>query len=173
MTLKPSSLGSTTQNYIGKSQWPDPNLTGSVDDFRIYSRALNATEVAALANPVPAGLSAVAGNAQVVLNWSAASCATSYNVKRATVSGGAYTTIAASIISTSYTDTGLTNGDTYYYVVSAVNTAGESALSPEASATPVSAYQEWKLSNGLSLSLPDTATPDNAACRSCSNTPPA
>ena len=51
ISINPSNLGTTTQNYIGKSQWADPNLTGSVDDFRIYSRALNATEVAALANP--------------------------------------------------------------------------------------------------------------------------
>jgi len=49
MTLHPSNLGSTTQNYIGKSQWADPNLTGSVDDFRIYSRALSAAEIAGLA----------------------------------------------------------------------------------------------------------------------------
>ncbi|MBW8865140.1 MAG: hypothetical protein JF609_09515, partial [Verrucomicrobia bacterium] len=93
MTLKPSSLGSTTQNYIGKSQWADPNLTGSVDDFRIYSRALNATEVAALANPVPpapAGLAAVAGNAQVALNWNAASTATGYKIKRSLTSGSGY-----------------------------------------------------------------------------------
>ena len=48
MTLKPSSLGSTTQNYIGKSQWSDPYLNGSVDDFRIYSRALSASEISSL-----------------------------------------------------------------------------------------------------------------------------
>ncbi|MGO4548347.1 DUF5695 domain-containing protein [Paenibacillus sp. 2TAB23] len=50
MTLKPSSLGSTTQNYIGKSQFSDPYLDGAVDDFRIYSRALSVTELAALFN---------------------------------------------------------------------------------------------------------------------------
>ena len=44
MTLNPSSLGSTTQNYLGKSQYSDPNLTGSVDDFRIYARALSGGE---------------------------------------------------------------------------------------------------------------------------------
>ena len=49
MTLTPDSLGVTTQNYIGKSQWPDPYLNGRVDDFRIYKNALNASEVAALA----------------------------------------------------------------------------------------------------------------------------
>ena len=49
MTLHPSSLGNTNQNYIGKSQWPDPLLNATVDDFDIYNRALSATEVAALA----------------------------------------------------------------------------------------------------------------------------
>ncbi|GGF91253.1 hypothetical protein GCM10010912_40370 [Paenibacillus albidus] len=48
MTLKPSSLGSTSQNYIGKSQYDDPNLDGAVDDFIIYSRALSASEITAL-----------------------------------------------------------------------------------------------------------------------------
>jgi regulation of enolase protein 1 (concanavalin A-like superfamily) len=111
--------------------------------------------------PAPAALTATAGNAQVVLNWSAVSGAASYTVKRTTVSGGSYTTIASGTTSTSYTDTGLTNRSTYYYVVSAVNTGGESVPSSEVSATPLSSYQKWKLSNGFSLSLPDTATPDN------------
>jgi hypothetical protein len=69
------------------------------------------------------------------LSWSASSGATSYNLKRSTTNGGPYTTIA-SPTTTSYTDTGVTNGTTYYYVVSAVNTAGESANSSQVSATP-------------------------------------
>ena len=65
----------------------------------------------------------------------AAANATSYNVKRATVSGGPYTTIATGVTGTSYTDSGLTAGATYYYVVSAVNPGHESVNSTEASAT--------------------------------------
>lgn len=83
----------------------------------------------------PAGLTATAGNAQVALSWTASSGAASYNVKRAATSGGPYGTIA-SPSATNYTDTGLTNGTTYYYVVSAVNSAGESANSAQASAMP-------------------------------------
>lgn len=50
MTLTPSSLGVTTQNYIGRSQYvSDPYLNGRVDDFRIYDDGLNAAEVAGLA----------------------------------------------------------------------------------------------------------------------------
>ncbi len=49
MTLNPSSLGTTNQNYIGKSQFPpDPYLDGVVDEFQIYSRALSAAEVQSL-----------------------------------------------------------------------------------------------------------------------------
>ena len=87
------------------------------------------------APPAPAGLSATAGNAQVALTWNTASGATSYNVKRATVIGGPYTTVT-NVTGTSFTDTGLTNGTTYYYVVSASNSGGESGNSTQASATP-------------------------------------
>jgi hypothetical protein len=86
--------------------------------------------------PVPTGLQATAGNAQVSLNWNASSGATSYNVKRSTTNGGPYTTIASTTTAT-YTDTGLTNGTPYYYVVTAVNSAGESNPSAQATATPV------------------------------------
>ena len=84
---------------------------------------------------VPLGLAATAGNAQVSLTWSASGTATSYHVKRATTSGGPYTQIAAPA-SSSYTDLSLTNGTTYYYVVSALDSAGESPNSAQASATP-------------------------------------
>jgi len=54
MTLNPSSLGVTNQNWIGRSQFPaDPYLDGTVDDFNIYSRALSAAEVAVLATGQP------------------------------------------------------------------------------------------------------------------------
>ena len=48
ITLDPSDLGTTTANYIGKSQWADPYLDGLVDDFRIYGSALSASAIAAL-----------------------------------------------------------------------------------------------------------------------------
>ncbi len=84
----------------------------------------------------PKSLTAIAGNAQVSLTWSASTGASSYSVKRATTSGGSYTTVKTGLTSTSYTDTGLTNGTKYYYVVVAVNPAGTSANSNEANATP-------------------------------------
>jgi len=64
----------------------------------------------------------------------------SYNVKRATVSHGTYTTVATNVGSANYADTGLANNTTYYYVVSAVNSLGESTNSTETAVTPVVSY---------------------------------
>jgi alpha-L-arabinofuranosidase B-like protein/concanavalin A-like lectin/glucanase superfamily protein/lamin tail-like protein len=55
MTLSPSSMGSTTQNWIGKSQYDDPLLNAIVDDFQIYDRALSAAELTALQTAPGAG----------------------------------------------------------------------------------------------------------------------
>jgi hypothetical protein len=86
--------------------------------------------------PVPAGLMASAGNAQVGLTWTSSAGASSYHVKRAAVSGGTFTVIATPT-SASYIDRSVTNGTTYFYVVSALDSAGESGNSAQVSATPV------------------------------------
>lgn len=83
----------------------------------------------------PSGVAAVAGNAAVNLSWSASSGSTSYKVKRASTSGGPYTQIAAPT-TTTYSDTSLTNGTSYYYVVSAVNSTGESPNSLQVTGVP-------------------------------------
>jgi rhamnogalacturonan endolyase len=52
VTLRPSSLGQSSSNLIGRSQFTaDPALAASIDDFRIYSRGLTAAEVQAVAAP--------------------------------------------------------------------------------------------------------------------------
>jgi cellulose 1,4-beta-cellobiosidase len=103
--------------------------TGAIGDY--FTIIKGSTSVPA----APQNLTATPGNAQVSLTWSASSGATSYNVKRSTTSGGPYTTIATTT-STSYLDTTVVNGTTYFYVVSAVNSIGESADSTQVSATP-------------------------------------
>src|SRR6516162_995013 len=89
----------------------------------------------------PAGLTAVAGDAQVSLSWPASVGASGYHVKRATVDGGPYATFVYPS-GTSIVDSGLVNGTTYYYTVSAAytggqNAGGESANSVQVSATPM------------------------------------
>jgi fibronectin type 3 domain-containing protein len=61
-----------------------------------------------------------------------------YNVYRGTSSGGESTTPLnpSQITTTSYTDTNVTHGTTYYYIVEAVDSAGNSSPSNEVSATP-------------------------------------
>jgi len=78
----------------------------------------------------PTGLSATVTFGQVNLTWAASSSATSYNIGRSLTSSGPYT-IIANTSGTSYTDTGLSNGTTYYYVVSAVGAGGVSGISAE------------------------------------------
>lgn len=82
-----------------------------------------------------ANLNAVAGDSNVQLSWSSIENATSYNIKRSTTAGGPYTTIATSSAIT-YVDTDVTNGISYYYVVTAIVSGTESENSNEVSATP-------------------------------------
>jgi hypothetical protein len=108
--------------------------------------------------PVPAppsNLSATSGSAAVTLQWSASEDATTYDVKRSTTNGGPYTELAAPA-SPAYTDSSATNGTTYYYVVSALDAAGESVDSAQVTATPEAA--------GAAPSAPINlqATPGNA-----------
>jgi fibronectin type 3 domain-containing protein len=89
----------------------------------------------------PTGLSATAGDSQVSLDWNnnGESDLDGYKVYRSTTSGSGYTQIA-DVSASAYTNTGLTNGTTYYYVVTAYDTSSnESGYSSEASATPASA----------------------------------
>jgi cellulose 1,4-beta-cellobiosidase len=88
----------------------------------------------------PTGLTATAvATNQIDLNWTVSSGVISYDVMRATVSGGPYTTIATGVTATNYSDTGLATSTAYYYVVSAVDTGGVSANSAEAGTTTVPA----------------------------------
>ena len=120
----------TDKIYVGNSG----SSTVSVIDGSLSASAPSA----------PQNLIATAGNSQVSLSWSASSnnggsTITGYNVYRGTTSGGEGTTPIATVSGSTltFTDTGLTNGQTYYYTVTAVNSIGESPQSNEASVTPV------------------------------------
>lgn len=100
------------------------------------TNSVQATATPSLPLPgVPVGLTATAGDTRISLSWSAASAASAYVVKRAMVNGGDYASLVTNT-ATTFTNTGLVNGTTYYYVVSAQNAAGESANSSQASAAP-------------------------------------
>ncbi len=124
----------------------DTYMTNSLAGIIAYGRivANRSPQYQATITPVsqatppaaPTSLSATGGNAAVVLAWTESSDASSYNVWRSLTSGSGYTTVA-NVTGTNVVDIGLTNGTTYYYVVSALNYYGESTNSAEASAAPV------------------------------------
>lgn len=99
-------------------------LWGSLDNPPVY-RAMMA----------PAGFTAVADDGQVLLGWNPVSGACGYSVYRSEVSGLKGGMIHSSC-DTSYTDTGLANGTTYYYEVTALTSAEESGPSMQVGATP-------------------------------------
>ncbi len=95
--------------------------------------------VATAAAMIPTGLTAIPGDSQAVLSWNVSSNAVGYNVKRSANQAGPYSVIAPGLTTLGFTNTGLSNGIIYYYVVSATNSAGESANSAPVSVQPVSA----------------------------------
>jgi hypothetical protein len=140
VSINPSDLGVTTLNYLGRSQFNDPYLNAALDDFRLYSHAMSPAEIAAFAQPqtgAPMQLTAAPGDTRATLTW-LPNATTTYTVKRSTTSGGPYATVAEGVTELAYTDTGLTNELTYYYVVSGTNAQGPGADSAEVAVTPSS-----------------------------------
>lgn len=87
--------------------------------------------------PAPTDLAATPGLESVILTWSAVPGAQTYDLYRAeTSSGQGSTPYVSGWSGTSFTDTSVVAGTTYYYRLAAINAAGSSPLSPEVSATP-------------------------------------
>ena len=116
--------------------WRSPATPTAPTATALFDNVTITTPTPPTPPPAPTGLMATAGNAQVALSWNASTGATSYTVKRSTTMGTGYASVQTGITGTSYTNTMLTNGTTYYYVVRAVNAAGASGNCNEASATP-------------------------------------
>jgi hypothetical protein len=75
--------------------------------------------------PSAIDVSAVAADRQVSLTWSNVTGATGYQVGRSLVSGGPYTALATGLTTNTYLHTGLTNGVTNYYVITASTPIGD------------------------------------------------
>ena len=84
----------------------------------------------------PISLSAIAGNGQVTLSWTSVPGVTGYYLFSGPDSGDETNLVVGNYSGTSFTNTGLLNGTTYYYLVASTNGNGLSPNSPEASATP-------------------------------------
>jgi type 1 glutamine amidotransferase len=100
------------------------DLVGPVAFRNIWVLPLNTASPAA-----PANLTAFAGPTAIALNWVPVSGTTSYHVKRATSAAGPFITLTNGLRVTSHSDGAVTNGVTYYYVVSAITSGAESSNS--------------------------------------------
>ena len=172
-TFTPSSNLSYSTTYTA-------TITTGVKDSAGNAMASNYTwSFTTEAKPVsvpssPTGVSASAGDGKITINWSSVSGATSYTIYIRTSSGVSKTNYTDKKTSTtnSYTWTGLTNGTTYYYVVTAVNSYGESSESSQVSATPSSTIVQYTLTAAKSGTGSGTVTssPSGINCGSaCSS----
>lgn len=157
---------------------PAGATTGFIKVTTSAGTATSATQFTVLTPPAaPTGLTAVAVSAsQVNLTWNTVSAATGYNLYRGTSPGVTPSSgTKVSVTSPPHSDTGLTAGTTYYYVVTAVNANGEGAASAEASATPTNPPPAPPTITSFSptsgpVSAPVTITGTNFAVPSTNNT---
>ena len=132
------TVTSYTDNYLpNNTRYYYILIANNADGDSANSTEASATPSLPLPS-APTNFVAIPGNAQVALSWSASSGATSYKLFRSTQSGiYDFTSPLATVTTTSYTDTGVTNGTTYFYVVSAANAdGGTGASSAEVVAVP-------------------------------------
>lgn len=112
----------------------------------------------------PTGVSATASTGQATISWTAVSGATSYNIYMATQAGVTKLNGTKNPAATSpSTLTGLTNGTTYYFVVTAVNVAGESIESTQVSATPTAYSISGTVSGAAGVTITATNTTTSVA----------
>ncbi len=129
--------GSTNLFYPAVTGYDDATGWGTFNGANLLA-ALSGGATTPTVPAAPTGLKATAGSASVSLSWTGSSGAATYTLYRGTASG-AETLLRSGLTATGYSDTSLANGTTYFYQVSAANSAGESAKSGEASATPTAA----------------------------------
>jgi hypothetical protein len=65
ITINPNNLGNTVNNWLGKSQYPDPNLDGRLDDVKLSCTAMTSAEISSLyTNGVPSCTPPAAGTSK-------------------------------------------------------------------------------------------------------------
>ena len=121
------TLGTTPEGY---NYAFDTNTTGQVNLI-----------VSLPAPPAPSNLQAMGTNLLINLNWDAVAGATAYNLHRGTSNNGPYPAVFGGLTTNNYADTDVTNGVTYFYVVTSVVSDVESTNSSQASATPLPSSQ--------------------------------
>jgi len=128
ITFKDSGLTNGTTYHYRVTGW-NPGGDSPPSDVAV---------VTPMAPPaVPTGLTAKAGDRKITLSWAGVAGADGYRVYRGTTSNRqGQTPVATGLTEPAYVDSGVDNGPTYYYKVTAFNSGGESARSVEANASP-------------------------------------
>lgn len=131
-----SLLSATTYYYVITAV----NATGEGAASIQVAAATLADTPAPTVPAVPSAVTAVGGTKQATITWPAVTGAASYNVYRSTTAG-VTTTSGTKVagVTSPYINTGLSAGTTYYFIVSAVNSVGESAASTQTTATTAAA----------------------------------
>jgi fibronectin type 3 domain-containing protein len=154
------------------TSYNDTNVTpGTLYEYHVQSFNISGNNdfsgVSVTSLPAaPTGVTAIGGNNENTISWQPVTGAVSYNIYRATVSGGETSVaLATNLTTTSFSDTGLPLNSTYYYEVTAVDAGGEGPRSSEVhgTTTNVSALQvvsttPAKGATGVSRSAPITVT---------------
>src|SRR5207249_4367230 len=147
-----STSSGTETGYVSLGNVTSYTNRGVTSGIRYFYkvRAVNAIGVSSLSNEAsattltvptaPQNLQASPGTTNVTLSWQAPASnggtpITGYKIYRSTSSGTETGYVSLGNV-TSYTNTGVTSGTTYFYKVRAVNSVGISSPSNEASATP-------------------------------------
>jgi len=142
----------------GQSKYSDAAIDARDYIINTYGWTVNDGGYSPVPSP-PRFLQASAGNAFVYLEWlvpnnSGGSSITAYNIYRSTTRSIGYTLVATVYNHVlCYNDSSVTNDQTYYYVVRAVNSAGESDNSNEVSARPISSTITLSINMNTSIDV--------------------
>jgi fibronectin type 3 domain-containing protein len=128
--------GGSSLDVIKPSSSPNLNNAASWQPSAIVDGTPGVDDTTPTA--APTGLKTTAGAEQIALTWNAVVGASGYDVYRATGAGGEGSVpFKTGLSSPAFTDTGLTDGKTYYYTVTAVDFGGQSPASAEVHTAPI------------------------------------
>ena len=148
-------------------------LTGDIAEAQIYNASLTDTDRLGVERALkckygisggatlaaPTGLTGVAGNRKIFLNWALSSGATGYNLSRSTNAGATYELVATNLAGSSYVDASAANGLMNYYRVAANDACGAGANSGSVGVfLPLPALGMVASENALTLSWPGWAS---------------